>query len=105
MGSFIGGYVAKNLIEKYNIKTPKESQDKSIPLSDFHEDDLAILCHKRLMNGSAFLFIAMGIGSVSYTHLDVYKRQLLFRIKQQVQYQKLLKLRKLHVHFLRIKQV
>ena len=64
MGSFIGGYVAKNLIEKYNIKTPKESQDKSIPLSDFHEDDLAILCHKRLMNGSAFLFIAMGIGSI-----------------------------------------
>lgn len=64
MGSFIGGYVAKNLIERHKIKTPKESHDKSIPLSDFHEDDVSALCHKRLMNGCAFLFIAMGIGSV-----------------------------------------
>lgn len=64
MGSFIGGYVAKNLIEKHKIKTPKESHDKSIPLSDFHEDDVSVLCHKRLMNGCAFLFIAMGIGSI-----------------------------------------
>ncbi|MBE6062138.1 MAG: sodium/glutamate symporter [Clostridium butyricum] len=64
MGSFIGGYVAKNLIERHKIKTLKESHDKSIPLSDFHEDDVSALCHKKLMNGSAFLFIAMGIGSV-----------------------------------------
>lgn len=64
MGSFIGGYVAKNLIERKNLKTPKESKDKSLPLSDFHEDDAAILCHKRLMNGAGLLFFAMGIGSI-----------------------------------------
>lgn len=64
MGSFIGGYVARNLIDRYKIKTPKESNNHEIPLSDFHEDDVAILCHSRLMNGCAFLFIAMGAGSV-----------------------------------------
>lgn len=64
MGSFIGGYVAKNLVERYKLKTPKESHDKSIPVSDFHEDDQAVLCHKRLMNGASWLFLAMGIGSV-----------------------------------------
>lgn len=64
MGSFIGGYVAKNLIERHNLKTPKESKDKSIPISDFHEDDQAILCHKRLMNGASWIFFAMGVGSI-----------------------------------------
>lgn len=64
MGSFIGGFVAKNLIERNNIKTPKESHDKSIPVSDFHEDDKAILCHKKLMNGASWIFLAMGIGSI-----------------------------------------
>ncbi|MEG0296238.1 MAG: sodium/glutamate symporter [Clostridium sp.] len=64
MGSFIGGYVAKNLIERHNLKTPKESKDKSIPVSDFHEDDQAILCHKRLMNGASWIFFAMGVGSI-----------------------------------------
>ena len=64
MGSFIGGFVAKNLIENYKIKTPKESQDKSIPLSDFHEDNQAILCHHKLMKASAYLFFAMGVGSI-----------------------------------------
>ncbi|WP_297714531.1 sodium/glutamate symporter [Clostridium sp.] len=64
MGSFIGGFVAKNLIENYKLKTPKESKDHSIPLSDFHEDNQAVLCHHRLMNGSAYLFFAMGIGSI-----------------------------------------
>lgn len=64
MGSFIGGYVAKNLIERHNLKTPKESKDKSIPVSDFHEDDQAILCHKRLMNGASWIFFAMGAGSI-----------------------------------------
>ena len=54
MGSFIGGFVAKGLIDNY----------KSIPLSDFHEDNQAVLCQKRLMKGSAFLFLSMGIGSV-----------------------------------------
>lgn len=64
MGSFIGGFVAKSLIDNNNLKTPKESHDKEIPLSDFHEDNQAVLCQKRLMKGSAFLFISMGIGSV-----------------------------------------
>lgn len=64
MGSFIGGFVAKNLIENYKLKTPKESKDHSIPLSDFHEDNQAVLCHHRLMNGAAYLFFAMGVGSI-----------------------------------------
>ena len=64
MGSFIGGFVAKNLIERKNIDTPKHSEDHSLPLSDFHEDNQAILCHKRLMNGVEWIFLAMGIGSI-----------------------------------------
>lgn len=64
MGSFIGGFVAKNLIERKNVDTPKHSEDHSLPLSDFHEDNQAILCHKRLMNGVAWIFLAMGIGSI-----------------------------------------
>ena len=64
MGSFIGGFVAKNLIERKNIDTPKHSEAHSLPLSDFHEDNQAILCHKRLMNGVAWIFLAMGIGSI-----------------------------------------
>ena len=64
MGSFIGGFVAKNLIENYKLKTPKESKDNSIPLSDFHEDDQAVLCHHKLMKASAYLFFAMGVGSI-----------------------------------------
>ena len=64
MGSLIGGVVAKILIERHNLKTPKQSNDHSIPLSDFHEDDQAILCHKKLMNGTSWIFIAMGLGSI-----------------------------------------
>lgn len=64
MGSFIGGIVAKNLIENYKLKIPKELKDHSIPLSDFHEDNQAVLCHYKLMNGSAYLFFAMGLGSI-----------------------------------------
>lgn len=64
MGSFIGGFVAKTLIERHKLKTPIESEDHSIPLSDFHEDDKDILCHKRLTRGVSWIFIAMGIGSI-----------------------------------------
>ena len=64
MGSFIGGFVAKNLIENYKLKTPKESKDNSIPLSDFHEDNQAVLCHHKIMKASAYLFFAMGVGSI-----------------------------------------
>ena len=62
-GSFLGGVVAKLLIERKVLKTPKASEDKSIPLSDFHEDDKAILCQSRLMQAVSWIFIAMGIGS------------------------------------------
>ena len=55
MGSFIGGFVAKTLIDNKKLKTPKESNDNSIPLSDFHEDNQVVLCQNRLMKGSSFL--------------------------------------------------
>lgn len=65
MGSFLGGFVAKKLIERHNLSTPKESpHDDTIPISDFHEDDKAILCHTRLMGGASWLFLAMGVGAV-----------------------------------------
>ncbi|MGG7077861.1 sodium/glutamate symporter [Clostridium sardiniense] len=64
MGSLIGGIIAKNLIERKNLKTPKESHDKSIPVSNFHEDNKAILCNNRLMKGVSLIFIAMGLGSI-----------------------------------------
>ncbi|MBY0755088.1 sodium/glutamate symporter [Clostridium sardiniense] len=64
MGSLIGGIIAKNLIERKNLKTPKESHDKSIPVSDFHEDNKALLCNNRLMKGISLIFIAMGLGSI-----------------------------------------
>lgn len=64
MGSLIGGLVAKTLIEKNKLNTPKKSEDHCIPVSDFHEDDKAVLCHKRIMNGASWLFLAMGIGSI-----------------------------------------
>ena len=64
MGSLIGGFVAKTLIERNNLETPIESHDKSIPISDFHEDDKAILCHTKIMNGASWIFLAMGIGSI-----------------------------------------
>lgn len=63
MGSFIGGFVAKGLIQNKGLKTLKKSDDKSIPLSDFHEDNKAALCQHRLMNGVAYLFFSMGIGA------------------------------------------
>lgn len=64
MGSFVGGFVAKKLIDKNNIKTPKENHEKEIPLSDFHEDSQVILCQKKIMNGISWIFIAMGLGSI-----------------------------------------
>lgn len=65
VGSFLGGFVAKNLIEKNSLKTPKSpGENHDIPLSDFHEDNTSILCQKRLMNGVSWLFIAMGIGTI-----------------------------------------
>lgn len=62
-GSFLGGVVAKCLIERKELKTPKHNEDKSIPLSDFHEDNESKLCQSRLMKAVSWIFIAMGIGS------------------------------------------
>ena len=52
------------VIDNKKLKTPKESNDNSIPLSDFHEDNQVVLCQNRLMKGSSFLFLSMGIGSI-----------------------------------------
>lgn len=64
MGSLIGGIIAKNLIERYKIETPKHSDDHSIPVSDFHQENDAILSNERLMRAMSLIFIAMGIGSI-----------------------------------------
>lgn len=64
MGSILGGFAAKTLIERNKLKTVKEYRDKTIPVSDFHQDNEAILSHKRLMNAAAWIFLAMGIGSI-----------------------------------------
>ncbi|MEW8994614.1 sodium/glutamate symporter [Clostridium sp.] len=66
MGSIIGGFIARTLIMRHNLKTPimGEDNDSSTTLGDFNEDNQDILCHKRLMLGASWIFIAMGIGSV-----------------------------------------
>ena len=64
MGSILGGFAAKTLIERNKLKTVKEYRDKTIPVSDFHQDNEAVLSHKRLMNGAAWIFLAMGIGAI-----------------------------------------
>ena len=66
MGSIIGGFIARTLIIRHNLKTPimGEDNDSSTTLGDFNEDNQDILCHKRLMLGASWIFIAMGIGSV-----------------------------------------
>jgi len=64
MGSVIGGIIAKTLIERNNLETPIDSHDKSIPISDFNEDDKAVLSHTKIMNGASWIFLAMGIGSI-----------------------------------------
>lgn len=64
MGSILGGFAAKTLIERNKLKTVKEYRDKTIPVSDFHQDNEAVLSHKKLMNGAAWIFLAMGIGAI-----------------------------------------
>ncbi len=66
MGSIIGGLVARTLIIRHKLNTPmKEDDDNAcMPLGDFNEDNQDILCHKRLMSGASWIFIAMGIGSI-----------------------------------------
>ena len=66
MGSIIGGLVARTLIIRHKLNTPinSDSDDKTTSLGDFNEDNQDILCHKRLMTGASWIFIAMGIGSI-----------------------------------------
>ena len=63
MGSFIGGFVAKQLINKNGLKTLKEGDKNTIPLSDFHEDNESFLCQSKILNSVAYLFLSMGRGS------------------------------------------
>ncbi len=66
MGSIIGGLVARTLIIRHKLNTPinSDSDDKTTSLGDFNEDNQDILCHKRLMTGASWIFIAMGVGSI-----------------------------------------
>ena len=64
MGSIIGGFVAKTLINREGLSTLKKSDGESIPLTDFHEDNNIHLCQSRIMNASAYIFISTGIGAV-----------------------------------------
>lgn len=66
MGSIIGGLVARNLIHNHKIKTIHD-ENSTIPpeeVGDFNEENQNILCLKKLMTGSSFLFVAMGLGSI-----------------------------------------
>lgn len=66
MGSIIGGFVARNLIIRYKVKTTHDesSNNQPVEVGDFNEENPNILSFKKLMNAACFLFIAMGIGSV-----------------------------------------
>lgn len=66
MGSIVGGLVARNLIHNYKLKTVHDENDQVPPkeVGDFNEENKNILCLKKLMTGSSFLFIAMGLGSI-----------------------------------------
>lgn len=66
MGSIIGGFVARNLIIRYKLKTTRDesSNNQPVEVGDFNEENLNILSFKKLMNAACFLFIAMGIGSL-----------------------------------------
>lgn len=66
MGSIVGGLVARNLIHNYKLKTVHDENDQAPPneVGDFNEENKNILCLKKLMTGSCFLFIAMGLGSI-----------------------------------------
>lgn len=66
MGSIIGGFVARNLIIRYKVKTTHDesSNNQPVEVGDFNEENPNILSFKKLMNAACFLFIAMGIGSL-----------------------------------------
>ncbi|MGL4737118.1 MAG: sodium/glutamate symporter [Cellulosilyticaceae bacterium] len=66
MGSIIGGFVARTLIHKHQIRTTHNEYSNIPPekVGDYNEENHNILSYKRLMAAACFLFIAMGIGSV-----------------------------------------
>lgn len=64
MGSILGGFIAKTLIERNKLKTPKEEGDEDISLNDIEKKDKVILYHDRIMKATALIFIAMGAGSI-----------------------------------------
>ena len=63
MGSILGGFVAKTLIEKNKLKTPKE-EGEDLSLSDIEEKDKTILVSNRIMKAASLIFVAMGAGSI-----------------------------------------
>ncbi|WP_300383702.1 sodium/glutamate symporter [Clostridium sp.] len=64
MGSILGGFIAKTLIERNKIETPKEDINKEISLSNNHEEYKITLSDNRIMKAASLIFIAMGIGSI-----------------------------------------
>lgn len=63
MGSVLGGFVAKILIERNKLKTPKEEGDKDLSLINGEEEKVT-LSNNRIMKAASWIFIAMGIGSI-----------------------------------------
>ena len=63
MGSVLGGFVTKTLIERNKLKTPKEEGEKDLSLSN-GEEEKVILSNNRIMKAASWIFIAMGIGSI-----------------------------------------
>ena len=53
-----------------------------IAMDDGYETDRAVANTKALINDKKVFAMVASYGSVSYTHLDVYKRQTLTRTKQ-----------------------
>lgn len=66
MGSVVGGFVARNLINNHKIKTVHEENSNTLleEVGDFNEENTNILSLKKLMTGASFLFVAMGFGSI-----------------------------------------
>lgn len=64
MGSVLGGFVAKTLVERNKLKTPKTEGAEDIFLNNIDENDKTILSHDKIMKAAALIFIAMGAGSI-----------------------------------------
>lgn len=64
MGSVLGGFVAKTLIEKNKLKTPKKEGEQDISINDIEQENKTILSNERIMKAAALIFIAMGAGSI-----------------------------------------